>query len=540
MKMLRMADIWTEVGSSIASIMFLYTMFQRYFPHRLRVYITKYVNRILGYTDPYMEISIYEFTENLNQRNGAYTAIQTYLSSKSSKNAKRLKAQIGINNKKLVLSMEDNEVMTDEFQGAKLRWYISRTPRQTQSSSSYRAASDESRYLTLKFHQRYRDIVTGLYLNHVLEKGKAKLMRNRQRKLYTNNSRDDFWCKRALWSHVAFDHPATFDNLAMDPMKKKEIIDDLITFSKARDYYARVGKAWKRGYLLYGPPGTGKSTMIAAMANFLSYDVYDLELTAVRSNGELQKLLLETTNKSIIVIEDMDCSLSLTGRRKNKKDKEEDTEEKDKEEDQTRVEENRSSYDSKVTLSGLLNFIDGLWSSCRGERLIVFTTNYIEKLDPALIRRGRMDKHIELSYCDFEGFKILAKNYLNLDSHHLFENIRPLINETQMTPADVAENLMPKTINEDDSDICLKNLIQALEKRKEDTRLKNEERAKVNKLSSKDGEAIEGDSLTKDGEANEGDSLTKDGVANEGDSSTKGETNQEDESTGSNDKDTRN
>lgn len=53
------------------------------------------------------------------------------------------------------------------------------------------------------------------------------------------------------------DHPASFNTLAMDPAKKQEIIDDLITFTKAKDYYAKIGKAWKRGYLLYGPPGTG-------------------------------------------------------------------------------------------------------------------------------------------------------------------------------------------------------------------------------------------------------------------------------------------
>ncbi|GLU21455.1 hypothetical protein SLE2022_375930 [Rubroshorea leprosula] len=79
--------------------------------------------------------------------------------------------------------------------------------------------------------------------------------------------------------------------------------------------------------------------------------------------------------------------------------------------------EEEGSGSSKGTLSGLLNFIDVLWSACGGVRLIVFTTNYVEKLDPALIRRGRMDKHIELSYCRFEVFKVLAENYLNVESH---------------------------------------------------------------------------------------------------------------------------
>ncbi|GJM96930.1 hypothetical protein PR202_ga13808 [Eleusine coracana subsp. coracana] len=63
------------------------------------------------------------------------------------------------------------------------------------------------------------------------------------------------------------------------------------------------------------------------------------------------------------------------------------------------VQQQSTSSSSKVTLSGLLNFIDGLWSACSGERIIVFTTNHVDRLDPALIRRGHMDRHIEMSYC---------------------------------------------------------------------------------------------------------------------------------------------
>ncbi|KAJ6292004.1 hypothetical protein OIU76_023989 [Salix suchowensis] len=106
----------------------------------------------------------------------------------------------------------------------------------------------------------------------------------------------------------------------MEAERKQEIMDDLVVFSTAEEFYARIGRAWKRGYLLFGPPGTGKSTMIAAMANLLNYDIYDLELTAVKDNTELRKLLIDTTSRSIIVIEDIDCSLDLTGQRKKKKE----------------------------------------------------------------------------------------------------------------------------------------------------------------------------------------------------------------------------
>jgi chaperone BCS1 len=52
-----------------------------------------------------------------------------------------------------------------------------------------------------------------------------------------------------------------------------------------------------------------------------------------------------------------------------------------------------------LTLSGLLNFINGLWSTCDEQRIIVFTTNCRDRLDPALLRPGRMDMHIYMGYC---------------------------------------------------------------------------------------------------------------------------------------------
>jgi DNA polymerase III delta prime subunit len=269
---------------------------------------------------------------------------------------------------------------------------------------------------------------------------------------------------RSAWTHVPFEHPKTFATLAMDPAKKKEIVDDLDTFKNGKDYYARVGKAWKRGYLLYGPPGTGKSAMIAAMANHLDYDVYDIELTSVHSNTELRKLFIETTSKSIIVIEDIDCSLDLTGARTKKKDPEDD---KPRRGDGDGRKGAAADTSSKVTLSGLLNFIDGLWSACGGERIIVFTTNHLEKLDPALIRRGRMDKHIEMSYCGAPAFEFLARTYLGVKEHELFGAVGALLREVDMTPADVAENLTPKSAD-DDADSCLRGLVAALEKAKED------------------------------------------------------------------------
>ncbi|CAN1162838.1 AAA-ATPase ASD, mitochondrial [Linum perenne] len=435
---MKAGDAFAQVGSIIASLMFVWAMFQQYFPYQLRHNIEKYSQRVFSFVYPYIQITFNEFTGERLMRSELHSAIENYLSSNSSMQAKRLKADILKNNQSLVLSMDDHEEVADEFQGIKMWW--------ASGKNISKSPTDEKRYYKLTFHKQHRNLVIGPYLSHVLKEGRAIKVRNRQRKLYTNNG--------SHWSHVMFEHPATFDTLGMEAEKKKEILEDLITFSQAEEFYARIGRAWKRGYLLYGPPGTGKSTMIAAIANLLNYDIYDLELTAVKDNTELRKLLIETSSKKT-------------------NDKEEATDEKDQKPKQPK--EDREAKPSQVTLSGLLNFIDGLWSACGGERLIVFTTNHVEKLDPALIRKGRMDKHIELSYCSFEAFRVLAKNYLLLHDHQLFDKIRQLLLETKMTPADVAEHLMPKTVPPN-PEVCLNSLVQSLEAAQEEAREKNSEK----------------------------------------------------------------
>lgn len=242
-------------------------------------------------------------------------------------------------------------------------------------------------------------------------------------------------------------------------------MEDLREFANGQGFYQKTGRAWKRGYLLYGPPGTGKSSLIAAMANYLGYDIYDLELTEVQNNSELRKLLMKTSSKSIIVIEDIDCSISLTKRDKVKK----------------KNKSNNGCYDpdltscgsglmdepgSSVTLSGLLNFTDGLWSCCGSERIFVFTTNHIEKLDSALLRSGRMDMHIHMGFCRFQALKILLKNYLRMEEGDVdgvvLKEMEECVEEAEITPADVSEVLIR---NRSDAEKAVRELVCVLKER---------------------------------------------------------------------------
>lgn len=72
----------------------------------------------------------------------------------------------------------------------------------------------------------------------------------------------------------------------------------------------------------------------------------------------------------------------------------------------------KSKYHSqtgKLDLSGLLNVLDGV-VDCPN-RLLIMTTNHPEKLDPALIRPGRIDKMIKLDYVCAPAAQEMVEHY---------------------------------------------------------------------------------------------------------------------------------
>ncbi|CAL4936524.1 unnamed protein product [Urochloa decumbens] len=392
-----------------------------------------------------------------------YEEVKAYLGASCLRSARGLRAE-GVRDgnavaDSLVFSMLDGQEVDRQFGGATVCWSASWIPTPSRSGGG---EEKKERCFELRFHQRHRELVLENYLRHVQQEGRNILIDSRQRKIYTNVSD-----RGSGWSHVTFKHPMNFDKLAMDPEKREEIKKDLIAFQNGKKYYERVGKAWKRGYLLHGPPGTGKSAMIAAMANELDYDVYTVELTSIKSNSELQMLLMKVKSKAIIVIEDIDCSGSpdLTGAREKKQQPAAEDGNGGASAAASNSKAAETDGSSKLTLSGLLNVVDGLLSACSEERIFVFTTNHVDKLDKALIRKGRMDKRIEMSYCGFEAFKILAKMYLDVDDHERFDAVGELLREVDMTPVDVIEELTPKS-KDADADSCLAALVKALEEKK--------------------------------------------------------------------------
>ncbi|KAG6867023.1 hypothetical protein C0991_003940 [Blastosporella zonata] len=173
-------------------------------------------------------------------------------------------------------------------------------------------------------------------------------------------------------------------SVVLEPGVSEKIEKDIKSFLERRQWYAdrglhcnvrnfippnscsSSGIPYRRGYLLHGPPGSGKTSFIQALAGSLSYDICLLNLSERGlADDKLFHLLSNAPERSFVLIEDVDAAFNK------------------------RVQTSEDGYQSSVTFSGFLNALDGVASG--EERIIFMTTNHLEKLDPALIRPGRVD-----------------------------------------------------------------------------------------------------------------------------------------------------
>ncbi|XP_050261644.1 AAA-ATPase At2g18193-like [Quercus robur] len=406
------------------------------------IVLSPIVKELIPSADKNYLVSIYgkyfftpQFTLLIEKERGGnqiYETAATYLRSKiavGSSDLKCLKVRKTPRQQGPTVDIVTGQVVMDSFKDINwLKWKLC----QEKSED----VDDRKTYFELSFEKKFKEVVLKSYLPHVISCSEAIQEEERAVKLYSRGLYG-----RDQWSSVIPEHPATFEKLAMDTELKRSLIDDLNRFVKRKEWYKKVGRAWKRGYLIYGPPGTGKSTLIAAMANHLKFDIYDLNISSINSDSDLRKTLHSTTNRSIVVIEDIDCA-GLEKRGEEKK-----------------------ASSAEFTLSGLLNIIDGLWSSCVDERIIVFTTNHKDKLDPALLRPGHMDVHMHMSYCTMDGFKLLASNLLNIEGdHQLYREIEGLLKNVEVIPAEIAEELLKK--DDPDVSLSLRGIVEFLEEKK--------------------------------------------------------------------------
>jgi len=197
----------------------------------------------------------------------------------------------------------------------------------------------------------------------------------------------------------------------LDEGVKELLLDDARDFMKSKKWYADRGIPFRRGYLLYGAPGSGKTSIIHSLAGELGLDIYIISLSKVGlDDSSLNSLICSLPEQCVAIMEDIDAAFThgltrdISGtdledprlrdqpRRGLGDDPEDDPNDK-RDEKRSSGGESGSSSGCKITLSGLLNALDGI--SAQEGRILFATTNRYHTLDPALTRPGRMDLHVE-------------------------------------------------------------------------------------------------------------------------------------------------
>jgi chaperone BCS1 len=171
------------------------------------------------------------------------------------------------------------------------------------------------------------------------------------------------------------------DTIVLDRGLKSWILSDVIEFLGSEKWYADRGIPYRRGYLLYGYPGTGKTSFITSLAGELRLNIYVISLAnKMLTDESLIELMSQTPPRCILLLEDIDAAFVSR------------TMTQDGSAAASAVSGGTPS--TGVTFSGLLNAIDGV--AAQEGRILCMTTNHIEKLDPALIRPGRIDCQVLL------------------------------------------------------------------------------------------------------------------------------------------------
>ncbi len=238
------------------------------------------------------------------------------------------------------------------------------------------------------------------------------------------------------------------ESVVLDHGVLEEVMADIKRFISSSKWYIDRGIPYRRGYLLYGPPGCGKTSIISAIAGYLDYGVSILSLSdSLMSDDNLRNLMDSVPQRSILLLEDIDAAF----------------------ENRTKG-HGRGFHDNTVSFSGLLNAIDGVASA--DARILFMTTNYVDRLDSALIRPGRVDLRRKVDYCsEYQVRKLFKRFYPQWNAtelEELAEQFLQMLKDAategreleEMTPAQLQGYLL---IYRDDPKEAVKNMDSFLE-----------------------------------------------------------------------------
>ncbi len=156
---------------------------------------------------------------------------------------------------------------------------------------------------------------------------------------------------------------------------------------------SELEKILPKGIIFYGPPGTGKTLFAKAIASEINASIQIVSGPEIKSRWhgaseeKLRKIFFEARKNapSIIVFDELDSIAPSRG-----------------------MYDNSSGVEHSI-VNQLLTELDGF----RSDELVIFigTTNFLDSIDPALLRPGRVELKIKIDYPDTKSRKAILKIY---------------------------------------------------------------------------------------------------------------------------------
>jgi hypothetical protein len=286
------------------------------------------------------------------------------------------------------------------------------------------------------------------------------------------------------WREDVFESYRSFKNIFFDG--KQQLIEKIDFFLNNKKWYHEKGIPYSLGIGLHGPPGTGKTSFIKALANYTNRHIVMISLKIIKTKNQLEKLFFENTynddnekysiswDKKILVFEDIDCIGDIIlDREKKEKEKEKQkkknnkkNEEKKEDNDNVKVSDILQTIcelneptttilpikEQLITLDDILNLWDGIRET--PGRILIISSNHYDKLDPALVRPGRIDITHELSNA---SHSTISEIYLHLFGNKIDKNLLSKVKEYFYSPAELINIYVTHKNEEDFINRLLKN-----------------------------------------------------------------------------------